>query len=95
MGVANTKIVGLCVVYEILNITKSCFNVLCMRSCVKSFTSVLLLFLLFLSRNVLRLCGLMRCNLDLLGVSTELSSTGLPGLRGVVEVSPKWSAFLT
>ncbi|KAJ8932972.1 hypothetical protein NQ314_014303 [Rhamnusium bicolor] len=52
-------------------------------------TSTRLLFLLLLKRNVLRLCGLILCNLDLFGyISPELSSTGLPGLRGVVEVSP-------
>lgn len=41
-----------------------------------------------LSRNVFRLCAFDRCKRDGLCASLELSSIGLSGDRGVVDVSP-------
>lgn len=64
------------------------------RSARARLTSVLstLLLWLFLTRNVFRLWALDRCSLGLETLpltSPKLSSWGLPGLRGVMEVSPK------
>jgi hypothetical protein len=53
-------------------------------------SSTRLFFRLFRIRKVFLLCGFIRCKRDLAGwVSPELSSAGLPGLKGVVEVSPE------